>query len=228
MGTSESKDLSVFDPNDLRTWRLAQAERVFEAFASQNYDFGLDKAHLDLLLSSTVPGISTLADELWDAFSHVGTPMDGRAMPSMVNALEVMVALGAACVAPLSAKLHFAFAVFDVDESLELGRDEAVVMLSSCLAALARLSAVGAPPPDDAEGEVLAAQLFTHAGKGAVSAVAPCRAGGGDDGATVSARQFEAWGKESLARNLAARGMAGALGGETGVCLGGVFALEIY
>ena len=37
-------------------------------------------------------------------------------------------------------QLHFAFALFDVDESLELGRDEAVVLLSSSIAALARLS----------------------------------------------------------------------------------------
>ena len=70
----------------------------------------------------------------------------------------------------------------------------------------------------------MAAQLFDSAGKGAVSAVATCRAGGGDDGATVTARQFVEWAAATLSKSLAARGMAGALGGETGVVLSCAFA----
>ena len=105
MGTAESRELRIYDPNDLTTWRLAHAEAVFERFAAQNYDFGLDQRHLELLLSEAVPGISTLADVLWETFAHESSPQDGREQPRMCNALEVLMALGCATNAPLMEKV---------------------------------------------------------------------------------------------------------------------------
>ena len=70
MGTVDSKEPAPFDANDLCTWQIAHAERVLEAHAAMNYDFGLDKHHLIMLLTDAIPDVSILADQVWSAFAQ--------------------------------------------------------------------------------------------------------------------------------------------------------------
>merc|ERR1719162_579512 len=109
----------------------------------------------------------------------------------MVATLEGLAALSVGCTDSMDMKLNFVFKCFDFKRDGDMSYDEVVIMLSSTLAAMAKMEKSGILPGDD-QMEKLADDLFLDADA--------------DKDGTIQRKEFLNWAKVKIAQQVIGEG----------------------
>lgn len=149
MGAQQSSALAVsattsLDKNAIcepATWRPAHVRALLKQFTDGQYDFGLNWATFEQLVTEALPTAATAPEYLWRRFDP------GRS--GLVNVLEVMVGLAVMCVGPMCERLDLVFDLCDFHGTGALSYDEVVVMIFVAVGSTVMLSGKGETPMED-------------------------------------------------------------------------------